>query len=71
MSLEQMGLNTAPKTIMSGEIFESLPTVSCDDIEAPRRGTFCKTLIGTQWYMIDQEGARAPIEIRRYVVWED
>jgi hypothetical protein len=59
----------APKVVMSREIFESLPTVPCDDIEAPRGASFHKTLMGSQWYMVDQKRSRTPIEIRA-IIWE-
>jgi hypothetical protein len=52
--------------VMSREIFESLPTVPCDDIE-PRGASFHKTQMGSQWYVVDQEGSRKPIEIGIYV----
>jgi hypothetical protein len=57
----------ASKLVMSREIFDSLPTVSCDDIEASRGSCWVKTLTGDYWYAVDQQGKYKLIEIRAYV----
>jgi hypothetical protein len=52
--------------LMSRDIFDSLPTSSCDDIEAEPGNRLVKTVIGSRWYAVHQ-GDRRPIEIGTYV----
>jgi hypothetical protein len=58
----------APKLGTTREIFDALPEVSRDDLEAPRSTDLHKTLIGGRWYAVDQQGSRMPIKIGTLVL---
>jgi hypothetical protein len=57
----------ALKIVMSREIFDALPAISCGEIETKRSATLRKTRIGTYWYVVDQQERRKAIEIRTFV----
>ena len=53
---------------MTREIFDALPDVCCDDLEARRNTALHKTLIGERWYAVDRKGRHMPIKIGTLVL---